>query len=1596
VAERRALLIGVPHCDDVTFDDMGAVVQSDVRAMRDALAPSGFDVVECGIDDAHGGASPNRINKAIKTASADVPEGGVLLIYFSGHGVTIDGQDYLVPSDAYRTDDGLVADSLVPLIPASSIAACRARVVIFFVDACRNDPTEARPAGKLGGQLPFTAGGDVVLVMGCGPGQVCHHTESGSVFTQALAQVLDHRHPARSLSQVLEAVTKDMRRKSRLSGLEQVPDVRYPAVLDSAGSVVICDGDELTAAWRKAIDKSALWELCGDTVDAKLVERVRNVVDNCARQCGAARATLLAKTDMKDHWTDQNYPGRVLRNTELLLAGYPGMQPGEAAILIAAPFLREAVFAAGIREAASVEPGNLRRTYRTGPRSDLELTHEMYQHVVRRAEGLERRHLAEHREQLAMWLVHQWLASRVNLWDSPAAIDACQLGCQLVQDCKGDVAVAEEPMLVQALLLAIGAQPVDNRLVDKLSGVYVDDRWRGFAAVLWLAGIMAADLRRMPTVIPDLIGTRMELPLTQVQDAAGRTASWHRSEDSLDLHLICAHPAMHDAFENIVRHADKARYTIGQQLTLPPAVRKQLPRRFTADNLRSETKSNHEPAYEVPLSRFQVAEDKVRELLMGKQLYDDPALAIRELYQNALDACRWRQTRHEWLTLKRSEPAPWEGHIRFRQGIDEDGRNFIECEDNGVGMDINTLKHVFANAGERFVYGQDYRAEQAEWQDHRPPLRMVSNSQFGVGVFSYFMLADEITVVTRHVRKDGTVEQEALEVHISSSGSLFQITPSASLPGGGTRVTLYLTGDEEDISVLRTLRRLLWIAEHRVEATEGDSGETWEPSELRYQDESAVSLRYRRDLWWVSGEGGLAADGISTGYEIFGLIVNLRDERRPQFTVDRKTLRVWDKGWVTGLIDESLPDLMRWPGFTLTWLWEVAESRPEIAQQIFRHAVAADHSIRIGAPWGHSSSVRATQAGCFPQDTQLFEAHRRYYHYARWFFAWRAGTWSRLVATPAKVRASVPAANTAGFPVPDPIDAEVFGRLDMFLGDEPPTVDSILLALAHQDQTATDRLRMLRRYAITGLDLTALRRVPPIDSTFRKEDAPLIRALAAWTPPGEPPCGAVAGPLVQTSRRLDQPLGEVLRRARGLAPPGWSAPELDLKGLAGYTGTTADATLLSLRVNRDAPWIQGDLPPSHLVAVSDDLGRPVEEVVVLCDRLAPLGVTVASRDSYPDDLGTEETEALRQVSAPGQRLSLLQLVLIAGHAGISLGTAHRNLARLERRGLLVRPELNALVEFAPTVRDLEFIEQALIVPLYRRLNRQYLKEDPWVQIIIYAAHRSRQRSKLYSSARGLIPFTAPGREITPAELVEVAYYLDCTLADARAAALEVYPEAQVSPLTNECEELKITPWEIHDTLLGNTWKRTGIYWRLGPGDIVEGALESLQPLGDYLSLLDPFRKLGAPVPAYDEAIRAALNETEVDEYDQDLLTVFDEWGDESYLRTVTALDLIRAAGRLGWTLARTHQRLAALIPVGLALDYPQVELRDEIVRWQDLLLLTRHLDGQAPALTGQVDEAHLTAVAAETGESVAWLRGRLALYAPLLRLDPAGDGGHAR
>src|SRR5262249_48748856 len=133
----------------------------------------------------------------------------------------------------------------------------------------------------------------------------------------------------------------------------------------------------------------------------------------------------------------------------------------------------------------------------------------------------------------------------------------------------------------------------------------------------------------------------------------------------------CRHQAVQVALEQHTKTLDTL---LGEMhratVELPPLS--PLPTHATAQGVRA-AEVDGRPAYSKAGAQFRLAEDRVQELLMGDELYDNRALAIRELYQNALDACRYRRAREEYLERTNGERSTWAGEIDFRQGFDADG-----------------------------------------------------------------------------------------------------------------------------------------------------------------------------------------------------------------------------------------------------------------------------------------------------------------------------------------------------------------------------------------------------------------------------------------------------------------------------------------------------------------------------------------------------------------------------------------------------------------------------------------------------------------------------------------------------------------------------------------------------------------------------------------------------------------------------------------------------------------------------------------------------------------------------------------------------------
>ena len=111
---------------------------NDAKAVADELKTAAFDVSEA-LD-----LGQADMRRAIKDFAAKVSAKGadtVALVYYAGHGVQVDGENFLVPVDAKIQNEADIAKEAIRLADVmSALAAAPSKMRIVILDACRNNP----------------------------------------------------------------------------------------------------------------------------------------------------------------------------------------------------------------------------------------------------------------------------------------------------------------------------------------------------------------------------------------------------------------------------------------------------------------------------------------------------------------------------------------------------------------------------------------------------------------------------------------------------------------------------------------------------------------------------------------------------------------------------------------------------------------------------------------------------------------------------------------------------------------------------------------------------------------------------------------------------------------------------------------------------------------------------------------------------------------------------------------------------------------------------------------------------------------------------------------------------------------------------------------------------------------------------------------------------------------------------------------------------------------------------------------------------------------------------------------------------------------
>lgn len=108
---------------------------SDASAMGSMLKSAGFDIVETKLN-----TSASELRKSLRDFTAKSREADIAVIYYAGHGIELDGNNYLIPVDAALETDSDLLDEGVSLERVLFSVEPAKQLRLIILDACRDNP----------------------------------------------------------------------------------------------------------------------------------------------------------------------------------------------------------------------------------------------------------------------------------------------------------------------------------------------------------------------------------------------------------------------------------------------------------------------------------------------------------------------------------------------------------------------------------------------------------------------------------------------------------------------------------------------------------------------------------------------------------------------------------------------------------------------------------------------------------------------------------------------------------------------------------------------------------------------------------------------------------------------------------------------------------------------------------------------------------------------------------------------------------------------------------------------------------------------------------------------------------------------------------------------------------------------------------------------------------------------------------------------------------------------------------------------------------------------------------------------------------------
>lgn len=243
--------------------------------------------------------------QALNEFTRQVSAGDLALVYFAGHGVQVENENYLVPVDFNAESEADVPyEAFAASRLRSRLEATGAAVRVLILDACRNNPFKFKRSG-MGGLAAMTMAAEgTIIAFAAGDNQTAddNRVERNGLYTKFLLQALEQ--PGAHLKDVFE--------RTRAQVYEASGRKQFPALYDMVvGRLILKEGSPAAASTATPMVNPP-----GSTV---------NEEDVYWRQCESAKGAFC------EAYVERFPQGRFVRLAKLIIG--PVSSPSPASLI---------------------------------------------------------------------------------------------------------------------------------------------------------------------------------------------------------------------------------------------------------------------------------------------------------------------------------------------------------------------------------------------------------------------------------------------------------------------------------------------------------------------------------------------------------------------------------------------------------------------------------------------------------------------------------------------------------------------------------------------------------------------------------------------------------------------------------------------------------------------------------------------------------------------------------------------------------------------------------------------------------------------------------------------------------------------------------------------------------------------------------------------------------------------------------------------------------------------------------------------------------------------------------------------------------------